>query len=97
RLLSKEEADLFTRFCSFVWVVEGDKLAQHFRPHGATVELPRLGLSFEDLMRLHAIGLCHAPDDTVVVYWSWPAGTKLRLVFHGRVFRTDVTEDFKLV
>jgi len=97
RLLSMEEARLFTRFCSFVWVVEGEKIALHFRPIPARVELPRLGLSFADLLRLEAIGLCHTPDDVVTIYWSWPVGAEVRLVFHGRVFRTKVAEGFKII
>jgi hypothetical protein len=90
RLLSMDEANLFTRFCSFVWVVDGFREAQHFRPPGARDEIRRLGLSLDDLLRLHAIGLCHSPTDTIPVTISWTEGTAVRLIFHGRLFVANV-------
>lgn len=58
RTLTKEDADLFTRFCSMLWMIPNLGLRPIIVPSADGIKsIPGIQLSFDDFVRLDSIGL----------------------------------------
>lgn len=75
RVLSKIEADLFTRFCSFVWLINDDAyhvIPPHWKARTGSVSVGGGGssserIAFEEMMHLRAIGLITENEQQILL------------------------------
>jgi uncharacterized repeat protein (TIGR03899 family) len=98
KMIRKEEADIFTRFCTCVWVREDkEPLAILFGGReGLFVGRPaitKIGCSFEELVHLQSLGLIFSAPTDLEIVRSLAADVETPSVFGGVPFDPDSPPD----
>jgi len=88
-MLTKDEAQLFTRLCSFCWRRDSVSMAIYWRTHVSFI-YPDL-LDEEKLMHLGSIGLISEPMEEM--YHAFPTKDGIHLSYFGRRFFVETIKD----